>query len=395
MPHQLSAIIVGGGVFGLAAALELRRRDWRVTLIEPGPFPNTLASSTDISKVIRMDYGADDDYLEMMEECLRRWDGWNARWGEPIYHEDGFLVLTSSVMQPESFEFESHARIIRRGHKVERVDTAYLRKRFPALNAEMFRDGYFNPRGGWAESGRVVAMLAQEARDAGIEIIENTKVSNWIEQGSQVIGVRTSNGIERRADWIVVTAGAWTPTLLPEIVGMMRTIGQPVVHFRIKNPEIARTPNLGCWAADISTTGWYGFPALADGTFKVGNHGPGAPIHPDAPREVMEEQTNAAKVFLRRAFPILADSAVVHTRLCLYCDSWDGNFYIDRVPDRPGLFVAAGGSGHGFKFAPMIGELVADRIEKKTNRWSRKFAWREMGKGVKEEARFKSVETPL
>jgi glycine/D-amino acid oxidase-like deaminating enzyme len=141
------------------------------------------------------------------------------------------------------------------------------------------------------------------------------------------------------------------------------------------------------WAADSNRTGWYGFAALADGTFKIANHGPGRRIHPDGPREVTAEDEAWFRTFLRESLPGLAEAPIIGRRLCPYCDTWDGNFLIDRDPERPGLVVASGGAGHAFKFAPMLGPLIADVVDGTPSRYAARFAWRTPGAPTKEAAR--------
>jgi glycine/D-amino acid oxidase-like deaminating enzyme len=103
---------------------------------------------------------------------------------------------------------------------------------------------------------------------------------------------------------------------------------------------------------------------------------------------VTAEHEAAFRTFLRASLPGLADAPIVGRRLCLYCDTWDGNFWIDHDPEREGLVVAAGGSGHMFKFAPRLGPIVADVLERKPNRYAHRFAWREGGEEATEAARF-------
>lgn len=384
----LKILIIGGGVFGAATALELVTRGHQVTLLDPGPLPHPKASSTDISKVIRPDYGADDFYTDLMMESLRGWDRWNREWPRPLYHETGFTVLSRSAMQQGGFEYESLQRLSARGIAADRLDPDALRKRFPEWNADLYPDGYFNPRAGWAESGAVVSSLIERAQSGGAQIVAEAEFESLIERGSQVVGVRTRGGPEYFADWVVMAAGAWTPVLLPELSTMMKPIGQPVVHLRAPDAARFRPPNFSAWAADISRTGWYGFPALEDGTFKIGHHGPGYQTDPLGPLEVPAEHIERVREFVTETFPSLSDAPVAATRLCLYCDSWDGDFYLTRHPDRPGLVVAAGGSGHAFKFAPMIGPIVADAIEGRENPWGNRFGWRTAGGLSREFARF-------
>lgn len=379
MAATQSIVIVGAGVFGLTAARELRARGWRVSVIDPGPVPTPTAASTDISKVVRMDYGADELWTLIGHSSVVRWQTWGAReqWPEPFYHNDGFLVLSRAPMQPGGFEFESFQTLTSKGVKLERLNSAEVSRRFPNWAAEKYPDGYFNPLGGWAESGKVVAWLAQKARAEGVQAFENCAFDRLLEKESRVIGVRAKDGREFRADLTLLATGAWTPTLLPELSDVMWATGQPVLHFRVANPADWQAPRFPVWAADIGRTGWYGFPALADGTLKVANHGPGRRVHPDEPREVSPDDEPRFRAFLRDTFPALADAPLIGTRLCLYCDTFDGNFWLDHHPQRPGLVVAAGDSGHAFKFAPVLGELIADAVERKLEGVLTRFAWRE------------------
>ena len=377
MAPTQSIIIVGAGVFGLTSALQLRARGWRVTVIDPGPVPTPTAASTDISKVVRMDYGADPVWTELGRKSLVPWAEWNRESGELLFHNDGFLVLSREAMQPGGFEFESFQFLTANGEMLERLDSAAVAQRFPGWSADKYPDGYLNPRGGWAESGKTVAWLAQQARREGVQVFENCAFTRLLESGSRVVGVQAKDGREFRADLTLLATGAWTPTLLPELSDVMWATGQPVLNFRVANPAEWQAPRFPVWAADIGRTGWYGFPALNDGTLKVANHGPGRRIHPDEPREVSPEDEPRFRAFLRDTFPSLADAPLIGTRLCLYCDTFDGNFWLDHHPQRPGLFVAAGDSGHAFKFAPVLGELIADAVERKQDDAMKRFAWRE------------------
>lgn len=385
---------MGAGVFGLTAAWELRLRGWTVDVIDPGPIPRPVAASTDISKVIRMDYGADDFYTAMADAALDGWDRWNARWQPPLYHQDGFLLLAADEMNAGGFEHESLHALARHGHHVQRLTRDDLARRFPAWRAATYPDGYFNPRAGWAESGQVVARIAAEARAAGARISEQRPFVGLIEERDGVAGVRTRDG-DIRADVVVIAAGAWTPVLMPELAGVMWTTGQPVVHIDAGTSPRWRAPQFPVWAADISNTGWYGFPALPDGTLKIGHHGTGRRVHPDDPRTILPSELDRFREFLREHFPELAAAPIRSTRLCLYCDTFDGDFWIDRDPSRPGLVIAAGDSGHGFKFAPILGGIIADVVEETPNKWAGRFAHRPRIRDSKEAARAQTDEPTI
>ena len=374
-------------MFGAASALELKHRGWRVTLLDPHALPYEGASSTDVSKLVRMDYGSDTFYHELADAALAGWDRWNADWPRGPYHEDGLLVLSHGPMIPGGFEHESWRVLGERGHATRRLSADARAERFPAWRAERYSDGYFNPRAGWAESALVVEQLLGYARESGVAI-QRDGFGSLIEQGSRVVGVLTNSGARVLADVLLVCAGAWTPALLPWLSDRMWTTAQPVLHVQAPDPVAFRAAKFPPWAADIAGTGWYGFPATADGRVKIGHHGTGERVDPNARGEVNEEHVARTRAFLRESLPALANAPVAVRRVCLYCDTFDGDFLIDHDPDRAGLVVAGGGSGHAFKFAPVLGPLIADVVERRPNRWASRFRWRTLGDSRREEARF-------
>jgi glycine/D-amino acid oxidase-like deaminating enzyme len=325
-----------------------------------------------------MDYGADTLYTEMAERAIARWDIWNALWERPLFHRAGFLILTREEEMPAGgFEQASFATLMQRGHQLQRIRRADLAKRFPAWNATHYGNGYLNPTAGWAESGAVVAKLAQLCRQHGVTIQEHAPFAGFLERGSAVCGVWDKRGAEHRADCVLLAAGAWTPFLVPELKPLLRTTGHAVLHFQPQDPRPFSAPNFPVWAADIAHTGRYGFPANADGIVKLAKHGTGVEIHDPAQlRTVTENDIADGRQFLRESLPALADAPLVGTRQCWYGDSTDGDFLIDHHPQRPGLVIAGGDSGHGFKFAPVIGPLLADIIERKPHHGAERFRWR-------------------
>ena len=380
-------LVVGAGVFGTSAALELRLRGHSVTLVDPGPLPHPEASSTDVSKIVRADYGGDEFFSRFALASIPEWHRWNARAGRTLYHETGFLVLAGETMRPGGFEHDSRETMESLHLDVERMDGGLLGQRFPAWTSGRYPDGYFNPRAGWAESSNVVAWLLTQARAAGVVFREGERMQALLDKGSRVAGIVTDRDTEHRAEIVIVATGAWTPTLLPWMGDALRCVGQPVYHFKPADPEPYRPERFPPWAADIGNTGWYGFPAQPDGSIKIANHGSGVDVDPGGRKVVPEWADEFFADFLADTFPALSGSPVHFRRLCLYCDSWDGDFWIDYDPSREGLFVATGGSGHGFKFAPLIGTLISDRVEGKTNPWEARFRWRRLGERRTEAAR--------
>lgn len=398
MTSRGTVVVVGAGAFGAAAALELRARGWAVTLVERGRRPHPDASSTDVSKVVRMDYGSDVFYHELAEASMDGWDRWNAEWPRPLYHDDGFLVLAAADMEPGGYEHESYTLLRRRGHEPLRVGGETLARGYPAWEGRRYPDGYLSPRGGWAESEAVVARLLKLCDVAGVDRLDGTFLE-LSERGSRVGGIRLrpsrGGAVETlEAERVVIAAGAWTPTLLPSTTHLLTTVAQPVLHFGVDDPDAWRPPRFLAFAADIAGSGWYGFPALPDGRLKLGHHGPGRVVEPDARGEVTPDHVERARRFLAGSLPALADAPIVGSRVCLYCDSRDGDLLIDRVPGREGLVVASGGSGHGFKFTPMLGEIIADAVEDRPSPWLERFRWRTVDAVTGEEARLRANDHP-
>ena len=384
----MKAIVVGAGINGVVAAIELRKRRHDVLLVDPGPLPNPLAASTDISKVVRSAYGADKEYTELAERSREIWQQWNIEFGVELYHEVGFLCMRQRPMQTGDFEYESLGLLERRDHRIERVNSDYLRRHFPAWNADRYPDGFLDFEAGYAESGRAVAVLIERAKSIGVALREHAKFCALDETSNRVKGIALESGEKVPADAVVMAVGAWTPYILPFTRNFFRASGQPVFHLKPAQPELFMPERFPIFGADISTTGFYGFPLNRDGVVKIANHGLGHEMSPDSPeRVVTKEEENKMREFLADSFPSLADAPVVFTRICFYCDTKDGDFWIAPDPDRAGLTIAAGDCGHGFKFAPVLGGIIANAVEGKVNP---RFRWRpEVQAGVaKEAARF-------
>ena len=370
-------VVVGAGINGLTAAIELKRRGHQVTLVDPGPVPHPLAASTDISKAVRTAYGPDEDYSALAEQSIALWRQWNAEFGVKLYHEVGMMFVRREPMEPHHFEYQSLTTLQRRGRSVERLNSSSLRDRFPAWSGKEYRDGILEREAGYVESSNVIATLAKQARTVGVELPERARVIALDEDDNRVNGVVLENDERIAADTTLIAAGAWTPFLLPFTQAFFRSTGHPVFHLKPANPEMFKPECFPIFGADISGTGYYGFPLNGAGVVKIANHGPGREMSPDSTeRVVTREEEEQLREFVSETFPALTDAPIVYTRICLYCDTADGHFWIAPDPQRPGLVIAAGDCGHGFKFAPVLGGLISDAVEERDNRLLHKFRWR-------------------
>lgn len=386
MAHDV--VIIGGGIFGVTAALELRARGATVRIVDPGPLPHPDASSTDISKLIRADYAADELYARFMLDAFPGWRAWNDELGEELFHETGVLVLARAPMAPGGFEHDSRATLERLGVAVERLDERSLASRFPAWGQGVYVDGYFNRLAGWAESGRVVEALVARARRLGVEFTEDRRVRPLDPRATHVGELEMEDGGRVAAGRFVIAAGAHTPVIVPELADRVRPVAQFILHFEPSDVVAFSSPAFVPWAADIARTGWYGFPSAprAGGVVKVARHATGVVGDPRAPRVVPDTIEPDFRAFLASSLPDLAEQPIRSRRVCFYSDTFDGDFFIDRHPRWDNVSVASGGSGHAFKFAPLLGGWIADVVTGSAPPVDR-FRWRALAGARREAAR--------
>lgn len=372
-------VIIGCGVFGVTAAVEMRRRGYEVRVLEDSVPPTPAAASTDISKIVRLEYATHETYVELAERALLSWHELNERWqrqGRPrLFHDVGVLLSCQRGMAPGGFEHDSYRTLFARGHSPERLGGTALADRFPAWSPS-YEDGFFHAKGGYAESAGVVWALSEDARLAGVEILTKTPAKRLAGRGGHLIGVEDASGRLHRADRVLLAAGSWSQEILPRLSPSLRRGYHPVWHLRPSRPELFRSEIFPVFTADIARTGYYGFPLHpVHAVVKVGHHG--HPIEPSGPDLTPPpEETRRLRAFLTDAIPALADAEVVYSTLCPYSDTADEHFWIANDPELPGLTVAAGGSGHAFKFAPLLGGLIADTIEGRKHALSQLCRWR-------------------
>ncbi len=393
-PDKFDFLMVGGGVFGLTAAIELAKRKYKIGLLNPDTIPHHLAASSDISKAVRMEYGSDTEYFRMVEICIDRWKHWNDLFGAKLYHEVGFLLLCKHPFESkrQSFEQTSCANLIKAGYALDRMDANAIKQRFPVVNTEVYMNANFNPKGGFADATLTIEKLANYATSLGVQILQGQTATELLIDKGQLWGVKTKEGVIYHCGHAMVTAGPYSILLLPELAPYMKATGHPVFWLKPKDPTPFTPPHLSVFSADLSNTGWYGFPwSDKYGIVKVAKHSNGVDLHPEHDdRQVTENEIIEMRLFLNDAFPALSEAPLVYTRRCLYTDTLDGHFWIDHHPETKGLLVGTGGSGHAFKMAPLLGEMLADVAEGGSNPFSTRHRWRDPTKGTTqmEEARY-------
>lgn len=393
---QYDFLVLGAGIFGITTAIELRKKKYSVGILNPDTIPHPLAESTDISKIIRMEYGTDEEYMDMAAECIIKWREWNDFFNDTLYHETGFLLLskTNLDVKPTSYEASSYFNLLKKGFKPERIDPSKLSRQYPVFNADQFVDGFYHAVAGFAESGRVVDILTKYAIQLGVDVHERQTANEIVSVKNRIDKVITREGNTFKTGNVIACAGNMTPILVPDLKPYMRITGHPVFHIKPVKENRFSFPPIPVFADDISNSGWYGFPLHPkEKVVKIANHGVGLTLKdPEKDeRKVYQKDYDELKEFLKNNIPALADEPIVYTRRCCYTDTLDGHFWIDNHPEIKGLTIGSGGSGHGFKFGPLLGEMIAAVAEGNAHKWSTRYRWREIDDSIKiqEEARFK------
>lgn len=358
-------VVVGGGTMGLATAWSLAQRGASVTVLERFSPIHDLGSHGGHTRIIRQAYHEGARYVPLVREAEAAWLGLSARVGETLLVRSGLLELGPPSDPQIASVFDVCERC---GVDYERLDAKALRERWPLVVPDDFV-GCLSPSGGYLRVVPCLRALLAEATAKGAIVRANAKVVA-IERGGTDGPAAILEGGERVVgDRLVVTAGAWLPELLPNL------LPAPLVRLRRllawTSPAPAHRRALAAmpvWGAFLDDGFFYGFPWGDEGVegFKLACHTSSTlsyldtPIDPDTVDRGPDDRTlGILDGFLAAHIPT-ARGPWVETKVCLYTvtPSWD--FLVDRLPEDPRVVIGGGFSGHGFKFAPAIGRVLAD-----------------------------------
>ena len=364
--------VVGAGVFGLAASIDLAARGHDVHVFEQGDVPHDGASSTDVAKAVRRIWyvGDNETYVELVERAAPQWRAWEKQSGESFYHQTGAVTATTRF-EPGSPMHSSVQFLRGRGDEVLVLSPEEAVRRFPLLRFAADEICVYDSWTGYVESGLAVRVMADVARGEGAQVRERTPARDIDERPSDV-GIVHDDG-RSVFDRVVVAAGPWVGRLLPELGTKVMVTRQEMLLIEPREREAFAHGVFPVWNFDPDGDGWYGFPLLREGCVKIAKDRPGEIVDPDVDRGGTEGFFDEAMAFLRARIPEMAAGRVVEGRTCLYTSTPDDHFMIDRVPGRERVFVAGGGSGHGFKFGGSIGPVIADAVEDRHNRLGERF----------------------
>ena len=353
--------VVGAGAFGGWTALHLLRRGYDVTLVDAWGAGNSRSSSGDETRVIRSTYGANKFYFDLNVRALELWRENEIRFNKKVFHNTGVLWLCYRDQTPlvdDSIPFS-----VQHGMEYEFLSKEELASRHSILNAQDLTHGVFDPFGGYLKA-RESAMAVAEAflTEGGKFLNAYCKPGTITRQ--EVPFNELHNGKHHRADVYIFACGSWLGKLFPEQLGDVITCSkQEVYYFGTPAIKSAEFDNFPVWIDADGKDFYYGIPGNSNRGFKIGVDRRGEAFDPTSgERRVNEDTLTHARNFLAHRFPDLANAPLIESRVCPYENSPDGNFIFDLIPGTTNAFILGGGSGHGFKHGPALGELVTDII---------------------------------
>jgi monomeric sarcosine oxidase len=350
--------VIGAGVFGAWTALCLRRAGLRVALVDAYGPGNARASSGGESRLIRMAYGADELYTRWSMRSLEVWKQFFAQTGKPLFHQTGILwIANAKDAQAEA----SRETLKRFGVRHEILNRTELEARFPQITFGAASWGIFEPESGVLLARRAVAAVVDAAIAEGADYFQEF-VSTPTGTG-KIGSVQTSANREIRAREFVFACGPWLGKVFPDLLGGRIFVTRQEVYF-FGVPAGDRRfapPAMPGWLFQADLT--YGVPDLESRGFKIAldRHGPA--FDPDSGARVPTAEGIAAmRAYIAERFPALALAPLVEARVCQYENTSNGDFLVDRHREHENVWLVGGGSGHGFKHGPAMGEHVAGRL---------------------------------
>ncbi len=351
-------VVVGSGVFGAWTAYHLLKAGRKVAVLDAYGAGSSRASSGGETRVLRMGYGADEIYTRFAWRSLASWKELSRQVGHPLFHETGVLWM---ARDEDPFALNALEVLARVGVPHEKLTRSQLDKRFPQVDFGPVSWAIFEPRAGALMARRSVHLLAQEMARLGGEIEAGTAI---LPRGKgRLASVATADGRSFEAESFVFACGPWLAKVFPELLGRrIFPTRQEVFYFGPPSGDARfRPPEMPTWIDDVGE--WYGIPDIEAKGFKLAQHALGPAFDPDSgERSVSPEGVAAARAFVGERFPALRGAPLIAAEVCQYENSSNGDFLIDRHPDFDNVWLVGGGSGHGFKHGPAVGEYVAERV---------------------------------
>jgi sarcosine oxidase len=350
-------MVIGAGVFGAWSAYTLAQRGARVLLVDAYGAGNSRSSSSGETRIIRMAYGSDEVYTRWSLRSLELWQKFDQQIGARVFHRTGVLWFAHEGMQLAA---ETLATLSNVGISHKKLGRAEIEKLFPQISCTDGEFAIYEPESGALMARRGVQKVVEEFQRLGgtYQIAEAEAPTGR----DPVSALASWAGESFRAQHYVFACGAWLGKVFPELLGPRIFPSRQEIYF-FGVPAGDRSYSVGNFPTwlDVNSL-MYGIPDIEGRGFKVASDAHGAAVDPDAVERVAGETLPLVRDYVRRRFPALRDAPVIESRVCQYENSSNGDFLIDRHPDFDNVWLVGGGSGHGFKHGPALGEYVARLI---------------------------------
>jgi glycine/D-amino acid oxidase-like deaminating enzyme len=355
-----SVIVVGAGAFGGWTALNLVQRGARVTLLDAWGPGNSRASSGGETRTIRATYGPTPLlYVNMVARALRHWQEYEQRWNVKLFFRSGALRMAGA---DDSYERAALPVLRQADIRFEKLSSVECAKRWPQMNFDGISWSVYEPDSGFLAARRACEAVFDAFLKSGGQY-EQAQATPGRITANRMDGITVGRGDTLRADIYVFAPGPWLGRIFPFLASSITPTRQEVFFFGTPPGDVRFTEeHLPTWI-DGGKRPFFGVPGNHWRGFKIADDTRGPVIDPSTmEREISQEKLSAAREYLRTRFPALADAPLLESRVCQYENSTDHYFILDRHPDAENVWIVGGGSGHGFKHGPVMGEMVADAV---------------------------------
>jgi|SRR5581483_5802346 len=353
-------VVVGAGAFGGWTAFHLRRLGADVVLVDHWGPGNSRSSSGGKTRVIRAIYGADRIYVEMVKRAFDLWENLAATSHETLYIPTGALWMHRG---DDAYVRAALPILHDLGFVVDHLTLAEAARRYPQIDFRGVKSVWFERRAGALESRRACIAVRDAFEKAGGKYRTAAARPGPLKNDAMT-ALHLEDGSKLEADGYVFACGPWLGQLFPGVLGdWIHPTRQEVYYFAIpEGSDRYLAGHLPIWI-DFGPHIVYGIPGVDGRWFKIADDTRGGPIDPTTDkRKPSAEGIERARAFLAERFPEIARQPLLSAEVCQYENSPDGNLIIDRHPKARNVWFAGGGSGHGFKLSPVVGEMTAQLV---------------------------------
>jgi sarcosine oxidase len=348
-------VVIGAGCFGAWTAHELLRAGHSVLLLDAYGPAHSRASSGGESRIIRMGYGADELYTRWAMRSLQKWSELEAQIGRRIFYPTGMLWLAGAG---DTYTRQTQQTLERLGIAHQQLSAGELEDKYPQISSADIDWALWEPHSGVLMARQSVQALVADSIRQGLAY--NVASIIPLAPQARLDHIITQAGEKISAGTFVFACGAWLPTLFPELLAQRIFPTRQEVFFFAPPPgdESFAPPAMPAWFHHPALV--YGVPDLENRGFKVSVDKHGPRFDPETgSRQASDEGLAIARAYVAQRFPKLKNAALTESRVCPYENTSNGDFVIDRHPDMANVVIAGGGSGHGFKHGPAVGDYVS------------------------------------